>query len=315
MINLVFILLYILFSFFFFNFLLKQTNWWKNIFVFTKQFEKRKEKYDIVNLGSNPARFAFSYDCINGENWSTGTQGLNMDHIILEEFGHQIKPGGVVIIPLVIFSSVSEYLNQKSGWRDVSYYLKYARILSKESLFQIFDSNIIWMHYKFPLVYYGRNLKYIIKDVEKYEILTGCHNSVSPEVLENTARSLIKGWMSEFDIKDLRAPLEEKLITAQKESAQYLMNIIKYARNHDLRPVIVFPPMSEVLSKLIPDETIKFYVYDFIAMMKLYDVPFLDYSKSLELQSPNLYFNALFMNQKGRKVFTARVLSDLKFER
>ena len=48
------------------NKLLKKTGWWKNQFLATAQFDLhgREVKYDVVNLGSNPSRFAFFYENI-----------------------------------------------------------------------------------------------------------------------------------------------------------------------------------------------------------------------------------------------------------
>lgn len=45
-----------------------------------------KFQYSIVNLGSNPARFAFFYENVNGANLSTGTQDLYMDLCILKQY-------------------------------------------------------------------------------------------------------------------------------------------------------------------------------------------------------------------------------------
>ena len=49
--------------------LVKRTNWWRNQYIATSQFVSNMgyrditiRNYDIVNLGSNPARFAFFYE-------------------------------------------------------------------------------------------------------------------------------------------------------------------------------------------------------------------------------------------------------------
>lgn len=69
----------------------KKTNWYKNQFLYTNQFVSNAgyrdnliRNYEIVNLGSNPALFAFFYENIKGQNWSTGSQGLDMDFEILK---------------------------------------------------------------------------------------------------------------------------------------------------------------------------------------------------------------------------------------
>jgi hypothetical protein len=86
-------ILIILFGYLFIilNKAVKRTNWYKNIFIFTTQFvsnagyrDDLQRNYDIINLGSNPARFAFFYESVLGQNWSTGTQGLVEDLKILK---------------------------------------------------------------------------------------------------------------------------------------------------------------------------------------------------------------------------------------
>ena len=55
----------------------------------------------------------------------------------------------------------------------------------------------------------------------------------------------------------------------------------------------------------------KSYVYDFIKMVDRENIPFLDYSKDALFMDNSLYMNSLFMNLRGRKLFTKRVLKDL----
>ena len=42
------------------------------------------------------------------------------------------------------------------------------------------------------------------------------------------------------------------------------------------------------------------------------EVQILDYSKEEKLKQDDLYFNSFFLNAKGRKLFTQRVIKDLK---
>ena len=71
-------------------------------------------------------------------------------------------------------------------------------------------------------------------------------------------------------------------------------------------------PMSAYLANQFPDQVWKFLVTDFVAACNVYNIPFLDYTLSEDFQDPDLYFNSFFLNMKGRKFFTRRVLSDLR---
>ena len=94
-----------------FKLAIEKTNWWKNQFVFTHQFISNQgyrknltRNIEIVNVGSNPARFAFDYDkLILGANWSTGNQGLDMDYQLLRFYHSFMKEGATVLIPIVPF--------------------------------------------------------------------------------------------------------------------------------------------------------------------------------------------------------------------
>jgi hypothetical protein len=151
-----------IFTFILLNKLLQTTNWYKNNFIYTKQFvsnvgyrKDTQRNYEIVNVGSNPARFAFFYENVLGQNWSTGTQGLNMDLEILKYFHSYLKDGGVVLLPVVAFSSVSGYLTD-----TLPYMSKFASILNEHQI------NIlprgkdarIWM--KYPLFYNWKLIRF-----------------------------------------------------------------------------------------------------------------------------------------------------------
>lgn len=116
------------------NKLVKKTNWWNNNTALSKQFVSNngyrsnlQRNYEIVNVGSNPARFAFFYEDIRGQNWSSGTQGLDMDLEVLRFYHSFMKQGATVILPIVAFSSVSGYLNRYPSGKH--YLAKFASIL------------------------------------------------------------------------------------------------------------------------------------------------------------------------------------------
>lgn len=311
----------ILFAIFLFigaNRLLKKTNWWKNKFLYTNKLVSNfgyrtylVRNLDVVNVGSNPALFSFFYEDVLGENWSTGTQGLNMDFEILKYRFSFIKEQGTVLLPLVLFSSVSEYLNTKKGWRTPEYYVKYLEAIDRNQILRIKDSHRIFRYYKYPLLYNWKSVKYLFKDADLDRRMEITSQTMSKTELLKNADSYIEQWKNEFDIKDLRAPLNGKLSDAMNENVVILNNIISFLLERNLRPVIVFPPMSSILKEKISEETFKTYVLDFVDKVKYPQVKFLNYFHSEELSKNEFFFNALFMNQKGRRVFTKKVLKDL----
>lgn len=289
------------------NTLVKRTNWWKNIFIFTKQFNG-DSFYDIVNVGSNPARFAFFYEDVLGENWSTGTQGLDMDLEILKCNIEHLTPGAYVLLPIVPFSSVSGYLTDYS----MPYIAKFAHVLGHKRLKQLPELKNGSLILRYPLFFNWRAVKYIIRDVNVDTRINQSEQSMQLVDIEIDARRWMKVWSKEFKIKDLLSPLPNHLIKGRDRSVLLISETIDYLRKLGFKPILVSPPMSKQLSVLFTPQILDTYVYSFIRLIReRNDVLYLDYISDEELSNSENYINALFMNLRGRKVFTRRVLSDL----
>lgn len=298
------------------NKMLKLTNWWKNNFVFTKQFvsnegyrEDLHRNYDIVNVGSNPARFAFHYDDVRGENWSTGTQGLDMDLEILRYFHSYIKDGGYVLLPIVAFSSVSGYLEKDRPSHQ--YLAKFVTILDKIQCKYHPKLRNIGRYMQFPLYYNRKALWYLINDQEPDKRLEMTDQSMSMMDIEKDAAHWMKIWKEEFNIKDLNSTLPDHLIEGRNKSIIMMRNIIGFLKDRGYKPVIISPPMSDALNSYFTEEIKNTYIYSFVEALKDLNVSYLDYTSDEEFVKNEYYFNALFMNLKGRKLFTHRVLMDL----
>jgi hypothetical protein len=297
------------------NKLLKMTNWYRNNFVHTTQFvsnvgyrEDTQRNYEVVNLGSNPARFAFFYEKELGQNWSTGLQGLDMDLEVLKYYHSYIKKDGIVLIPIVAFSSVSGNLSQ-----GLSYVAKFASILDGYQVQTSIGQGkqaCRWIGY--PLFHNWKNVRFLIKDVERDDRLALSGQPMQAIELNRDALRWMEGWKAEFAIKDLEAPLSSALQESRKKSIDDLQKLIDFCLERSLRPVLIFPPMSDYLSRLFSEAARETYIYSFIREANIKHVPFLDYLDDERFSDPDLYFNSFFLNLRGRKLFTGQVLSDLK---
>jgi hypothetical protein len=314
------LLLLILIGFYFLNLLLKKTNWYKNIFIYETQFtggsdgfhSDLQRNYDIVNLGSNPARFAFFYEKILGQNWSTGVQGLEQDFLILKRYHSFIKKGGIVIIPIVPFSALYTYvLKYKPQKNLLTYYAKFVKILLDYQINQLSVYKKVCRFIRFPLLVFPKSFFYIIKDVEKDSRLLLSEQIMQPLELNKDADAFISGWKKDFDIEDFNAPLNEIHKKSIAESVKILSEMIDFCIERELKPVIIIPPATEYLSSHFSSDMKKQYMYDFICKANTHNIPVLDYYKDERFQDPQYYFNSYFLNLKGRKLFTKQVLMDL----
>ena len=303
-------------SFFMLNKLIRHTNWWNNQFIYTSQFvsnqgyrEDLHRNYEIANVGSNPARFAFHYDDVLGENWSTGTQGLDMDLEILRYYHSYLREGAYVLLPIVPFSSVSGYLEKETPSK--LYLSKFYKILDglQRNCNPKFNGMSRFMRY--PLLYEWKALRFLIDDVERDRRLEITDQPMSLMDMEKDALLFINGWKKEFNIKNLDGLLPEHLVKGRDKSVKMMSDLIYFLQERGYKPVIISPPMSESLSAYFNKDVKDAYIYSFVEALKELNILYLDYTSDDEFARNEYYFNALFMNLRGRKLFTRRVLSDL----
>ncbi|MDR2408251.1 MAG: hypothetical protein LBE13_09105 [Bacteroidales bacterium] len=292
--------------------LVMMTNWYKNNFIYTKQFvtslnfrKNTQRNYEIVNVGSNSARFAFFYEDIIGQNWSTGEQGLDKDMEILRYFYSLVKKDGIVLLPVCAFSSVAGCLQ-----RQLPYTAKFAAILDRRQIntMQRGRKSYIWM--KYPLDWKSL-CRLFIHDVQPDNRLSISEQMMQPLELNTDALKWMDGWKKDFNIKDFNAPLSPELQEGRKISIKNLQNMIDFCIERNLKPVLIIPPMTKYLSCLFTETIRETYIYSFIREANVKNIPFLDYMDDERFSNPSLYFNSFFLNLRGRKLFTKQVLKDL----
>lgn len=311
----------------------KRTNWWKNQFLYTEQFVSNegyrndlRRNYDVVNVGSNPARFAFDYSEFNscgldgecvpgkrrfiGENWSTGTQGLDYDLEILKFYHSYLRKGAVVILPIVPFTSVSGYL-EKNGFAP-AYLAKYAMILDWLQVRHSKDLEIGRNFIRRPLNFEKKAWRYIFRDVRADRKMEIAENPLDEEAMEKDAERWMSIWAREFDIEDFNRPLTPELMQGRERSLERMSRLVEFLAERGYRVVLVSTPMSKALTSKFNRQIKETYIYSFVnKICNKYTVEYKDYTEVPELADHSLYQNGLFMNSKGRKVFTRRILGDL----
>lgn len=311
------VVIFMLISLLFVNKLLKRTNWYQNYFCFTSQFisnagyrDNLVRNYEAINLGSNPARFAFFYENAIGQNWSTGTQGLDMDLEVLKYFHSYIKKGGYVLIPIVPFSSISSYLKLENAPK--SYIAKYVSILDGYQSSHLPNVQKVIRWKRFPLLYHPFAIRFLIRDVAKDRRLELADQMMESIDLIVDAEKWMRSWEKEFNINNLESSLNNSLQQCRNISVKNIQNIIDFCLERDLNPVLIFPPMTKYLSCKFTKKMREIYVYSFIQQANQKNIPFLDYWDDERFSDSSLYFNSFFLNLKGRKLFTKQVLEDLK---
>lgn len=296
---------------------LKNTNWYKNLFVediypgniWYREHEERN--FDLVTLGSSGAKWAFDFSScsIKAMNWAQQPQTLVEDYNLLRNFHSILRKGGFVIITIMPFTS----LNKQTGIRDA---LKYQKVHAHEPIQPyLYDKASRIAH--IPMLIGKPAIKALIKylmgrdePLKSDAVGMVTSNPMSNEQLEENAQAFVKGWKKQFGILDFDAPLTSDNIKGRAFRIDLMRTLIDFCLERDYKPIFVIPPVTKHLSKYYTTKFEKLYIYDFLNEVDR-DIPLLDYSHEESFQCDDYYFNSFFMNLQGRRVFTKRILSDI----
>ena len=296
----------------------RHTNHYKNKYLFKNKFvsglgyrEDLSRNYDIVNLGSNPAYYGFFYDNVRGQNWSTGSQGLDMDFEILKNYHSYIKRNGFVLIPIMPFTATSQYLKQKKQYWGDEYYSKFVRVLDLSQVRKLPNNRILTKAVRYPLIFNPKLVKYIVIDDPIDNKLQVSEQTMNKLELERDADRMMKMWLEEFDAQSLTDFLGNKYDQYVKEGQEILDEIIDFCKEREYIPVLITVPMSSELSKRFSEEFHQEMIIDFVDGLTNKDVKFLDYFIDETFQDDDLFNGSMCFNLRGRKRFTNQVVRDL----
>ena len=297
--------------------ILKKTNWYKNLFVedvypSNVWYREHSERnFDLIALGSSGAKWAFDFSCcsIKAMNWAQQPQGLVEDYNLLRNFHSILRKDGVVIITIMPFTSI----NRQTGLLDA---LKYVNINAHEPIQphlynkakRVADMPLLMGKAAFKTL-----IKYLLgKDVplRTYSEAQVIFNPMTNLQLEQNALDFVNGWKKQFDIEDFDSPLTLENIKGREYRTNLMRTMVDFCLERGYRPVYIIPPVTKHLSNYFTSSFNETYIYSFLRDVDR-NLLLLDYSKEENFQKDDLYFNSFFMNQKGRKMFTKRVLKDL----
>lgn len=259
---------------------------------------------EIANLGSSSSFHAFNYmeTGLVGVNLATPKQSLKEDKEMIKNYFSHLKDGGVVIIPLCLFSSL---VGNDEEMPD-----KYYVLFQNDSIphFSWKKKNQIYDVYTKPYKYFPLwSFPYeILRPLKKKK------NCMTQRDLEIDADRWMNGWKHEFSIYDFTDKLSLRNNDSYSSSMQILEEIVDFCKTRNLKPVLVFPPVSKALSSRITKRMQEIYLDSFIQNSKVKDIPYFNYLNDKEFFDNTLFLNSFFLNNNGSKKFTSRVITDLK---
>lgn len=294
----------------YFNKKVRNTLWYRSVIPDMSNYPTNEwyrqhdaRNYDIVNIGSSSAKYAFDYSnvSIKAFNWAEQPQSLSYGYKILKTYFSILRRGGVVVISLCPFSG----LDVDDIWpeaRNDKYYYTLDPAL-------IVNYRKVAMRRRYPLLVSPiRSLKELVKRFLRYPQNSG---RVEKNRFINDADKWYHNWLKEFEIDDINAPLSEENKRRQGKRVALLSDIITFCQQRDLRPVIVIPPLHPYLASKLSGIFRENYIYSFINKANTARVPFYDYMDDERFASDKYYRNTFFMNDAGAKYFTEIFLKEL----
>ena len=241
-------------------------------------------------------------------NWAQQPQTLLEDFNLLRNYHSILKKGGVVLITIMPFTG----LNKTTSVQDA---IKYLKIDAHEPI-QPHELQKAKLFVDYPILM-GKQaikagLKYILGKEQPLDLSKTAYaekNPMSVEELEKDALRWINGWKRQFHIIDFEAPLTEENQKGRAYRIKLMQKLIDFCLERSYKPVYVIPPVTKHLSKYYTKKFEEIYVYGFLKSVDR-DILLLDYSKDEILKADDLYFNSFFLNKRGRRTFTEKILNN-----
>lgn len=293
------------------SFFIKKTAWYnEQIFMDCKKFWFIDNyNLDIINLGSNSAKYGFNYtkQNIHAANWAMGPQSLYIDLLILQCYYSYLKQGATVLITLCPFSCLVgydySYLNDK--YYTVLHHSQFPcfNIHKRKEMIDIKNNP-----YKYiPLYQIFREFYRIFNNLFVRDKI-----SLTNIEMEQDAERFMLSWKSQFFLKNLDDDYSLLNKNSFEESKEILHNIVDFCNRYGFKPVVVMPPVSTSLKKYFSQKVLCKNIDRFVEEAIGNSAPFYNFWNDKRFANNSYFKNSYFLNQKGAYLFTSLVIEKLK---
>lgn len=303
----------------FINWLVLSSSWFKSLhadpdherYPDNTWYRKHDERnFDLINLGSNSAKYAFDYsdEPVRAMNWSSGTQTLIDDYKLVRNFHSILKENGTVMITIMPFTSI----NKRTGLMDAFKFWKVVSYVQTDPGYRRKCQLLEWFPVFFGIPAAIAVVKVVLgMDRQPDNVSDTDKNPMSEESLKKHAAGMISGWKGEFSIESLEEPLTEQNIKGREVRIAVMREMLDFLKERGYRTVFVIPPVSSYLKEYFTSSFMETYIYNYLKQIER-DIPILDYLKISDFEDKDLYFNSYYLNRRGSKMFTHRVIADLQ---
>ena len=276
----------------------KNTTVYKNLMITAEYFRDLPYDLEMINLGSTVAFNDFDYELIGkkGANLAQAPQTLYYDYQILKKYMDHLADNAVVCVGVCHFTFLV------FTYKRISANLKYYKILDAHNIFDYHPAvNFLWKNA--PCFVMPSIIKEILKRKQK---IKPTHKTYSEAEDVSCALKWLEGWKIEFGWKQ-KIELNEVQIRTIKQVYGILQEIFEYCKIKGKKPILVIPPVSENLIKIIPEE---FFNQCFLKYIKEFEEAgnqVVNFWGDKELSSYKNFCDALNLNEKGKRQFCDRL--------
>ena len=277
-----------------------QTNYWKSENNVNK-FDDIPYNITLANVGTSHGLYGLKYDVvpeINAWNFALSSQPYFYDYAMLNKYIDHFEKDAIVIIPISYF--------QVTGQVDCAKFRsRYYRLLAKNEM-EYWTLKEYIAYCKFPIISAKMNILKTVRDFSK-EQMSPYYGRIKHLEGENLYKYCVekhKGWVNLYKEN------------AYCENSIAISKIIDFCYAHNLRPVLITAPITDVLNNIYAtDETFfpTFYRFSSDLQKKYPDLQYLDYSHNNDFSSNHeLFADGDHLNNFGAEKFTKTLISDLK---
>lgn len=258
--------------------------------------------YQYANTGSSYSFYAFDYGSIGvkGLNLSFVPQTLYYDYMLLKKNILKLEKGAKVFI------GVCPFVFCVDNYKNFLHNFRYYKIISNEEIFG-FSPICFFLKYYFPLFFNPKRIKYVFKDLSS-DVQNDCVETYCDQ--KEAAALRVSAWKKEFDVNDFEdlSQINETLNLNFQKNIIRLNCIIKLVKDNNCEPIIVIPPVTDELKKLVSKKALENYLYSNLRKANIDNVKIFDYFDSAFFGESKLFINSDMLNKQGRKLFTENII-------
>lgn len=275
-----------------------------NIYTDWKETWERYKNFSasvsVVNLGSSASAYDFDYSLWDKEgiNFASTPQTLYYDLQVLQQYGKKIRTGGIVFICLSEFCLlVNHYKSDSSNYKYYGY-LDPDRILNYNILKSLLVRHLPGVIYPTLI---KQEISLYIKQKKIFEKSSNCYKQQ-----ETSEKVIVDSWKKEFGWEKEWKLSQEQMNTINT-TMKIVFDIISYCDKKEIKPIVIIPPFSSKLHKMIPESFIYMCLGKQVDELKKKKVLVFDFYNDEEMSKDELFENAIVMNSRGRKLFNYRL--------